>query len=422
MAENYYHTKMDIKISPEEKQARMRRRLFTWLVFVIAAIGGLALILFLLSDRIESSRLRFAKVERGDLRTAVTANGKVVPAYEEIIVSPVATRIREVYVNPGDSVEAGSPLLRLDLDNTETDYARQADETAMKRYDMEQASLTSSTTISNLEMQIEAKEMAVDRLYATYLNERRLDSIGSGTGERIREAELAYKTGQLELRQLRAQLANQKKIESAAASRRRLESDISLRNLALAQRTLDQARILAPLRGTVTWLNTTLGATVGAGEKVAVISDLSRFKVEAELAEGHGDKLTVGGPVTVQLGKNEQTGRILTTNAQTNSGMLSFTVALDSAAAPGLRPGMTARVGVIYDERPDVLRIPMGAYYEGPGEYELFVREGDEIRKRKLLLGDSDTHWVEVRSGIEEGEEVVVSDCSRYTSRSYRLK
>lgn len=73
----------------------------------------------------------------------------------------------------------------------------------MRNYDTRQTILASRTFLTNLEMKIKAKEMSVERLKTETDNERRLDSIGSGTGDRVREAELAYKTAVLELDQLR---------------------------------------------------------------------------------------------------------------------------------------------------------------------------------------------------------------------------
>jgi len=56
----------------------------------------------------------------------VAASGKVVPAYEEIINSPVESRIVAVYAQAGDSVKEGMPLLELDLQSAQTDYSKKA--------------------------------------------------------------------------------------------------------------------------------------------------------------------------------------------------------------------------------------------------------------------------------------------------------
>ena len=74
----------------------------------------------------------------------------------------------------------------------------------------------------------------------------------------------------------------------------------------------------------------------------------------------------------------------------------------------------------------DVMRIANASYYvgRGEGEYELFVRTADdELEKRKVQLGDSNFEYVEVVSGLEPGEQVVVSDMSNYKNKnSLKLK
>ena len=57
-----------------------------------------------------------------------SASGNVAPAFEEIINSPINSRIVEVYRRGGDSVEVGTPILKLDLQSTETEYKKLLDE------------------------------------------------------------------------------------------------------------------------------------------------------------------------------------------------------------------------------------------------------------------------------------------------------
>ena len=214
---------MDKEI-PKSEQRRLRiKRTGIWLAVAAAAGLLLWLAVALLAPSIKRSELLLSRAETGTVESTVSAAGHVVPAFEQILVSPVNTRIVELYCREGDSVEVGTPLLRLDLQSTEIQYQRLNDELAMKRYEIEQSALEGHTRITNLEMQIEAKEMAVDQLKAEVESERRLDSIGSGTGERVRQAVLAYRTGVLELEQLRKQLANERRIQENTSRSKQLE-------------------------------------------------------------------------------------------------------------------------------------------------------------------------------------------------------
>ena len=79
---------------------------------------------------------------------------------------------------------------------------------------------------------------------------------------------------------------------------------------------------------------------------------------------------------------------------------------------------MKTDVYVMNAVKDDVLRIANSSYYVGKGEYELFVVNGDQLLKRKVQLGDSNFEYVEVISGLQEGDEVVVSDMNAYKDKN----
>ena len=96
------------------------------------------------------------------LATTIPATGIVVPAIEEIINSPITTKIIEVYRRAGDSVDVGTPLLRLDLLTADSERKKLADECQMTSHEIEQAKISNKTYLSNLSMQIKVKEMSVN--------------------------------------------------------------------------------------------------------------------------------------------------------------------------------------------------------------------------------------------------------------------
>lgn len=409
---------MDREIPKEERRREsLKTRMKVLGVFVVIVLIVVAVIL-LLGEKVSEKELTICPAERGTIESSVLASGKIVPLYEQAIVSPVATKIMEVYCNEGDLVEAGQSLLKLDLQSTETEYQRMSDEVSMKRNEIEQAALNNATFITDLEMRIKAKEMAVSHLKAEVANERRLDSIGSGTGDRIREAQLAYETGLLELEQLKMQLVNEKKAHAASFRSKRLEGTISVRNLEAMQRTLDDARVKAPRPGTVTYLNKSLGTSISAGEKLAVVSDLSHFKINGEIPESNSGKLSIGSAVNVRINRNMVKGHISNISPQSQNGMVEFTVLLDDDADKILRSGLRTELNVVYDIHDGVIRIPNGSYFQGPGSYVMFVKtEPGKLERRTVTLGDSNFDFVEVKSGIQAGEEVVVSDMSSYKNK-----
>ena len=77
-----------------------------------------------------------------------------------------------------------------------------------------------------------------------------------------------------------------------------------------------------------------------------------------------------------------------------------------------------------YGYKSSVLRIPNGQYFKGPGEYNLFVKDGDNhLSQRKVRLGDSNRDYVEVLSGLNAGDSVAVSDMEQFNkSKTLKLK
>lgn len=413
---------MDREIPKEQLRSERRKRLIKWGGIAAGAVIVFIVIISMMRKSVNISEINIVGADTGTIETSVSAGGKVVPAFEEIINSPISTRILEVYSREGDSVAAGTPLLLLDLQSAETEINKLLDERRMKEYDLEQTRLNNHTHLSNLEMQIEIKEMDLNRKRVEVDNERRLDSLGSGTGEKVRQAELAYNTGRLELEQLRKQLDNERQVREASLKMKDLELAIFDKNFSEKKRTLEDARIRSPREATLTYLVNEIGRQVGQGEKVAVISDLSHFKVEGEIADAYGDKIGVGSKAIVKIGREKLEGTVSNLTPLSKNGVISFTVTLADDAHSRLRSGLKTDVYVMCDIKDEVVRIPNGSYFKGPAEYDMFVETSEgELERRKVRLGESNYEYVEVVSGLRPGDRVVISDMSSY-STSNKLK
>ena len=113
---------MDRQIPVKEQRTRKMRKILM-AVAIVAVVSGIAVWLGMqMMPSVNRKSLFFSEVDRGTIDVSVSATGRVVPAFEEVIISPISSQILEVYAHSGDHVEVGTPLLRLDLQSTETDY------------------------------------------------------------------------------------------------------------------------------------------------------------------------------------------------------------------------------------------------------------------------------------------------------------
>lgn len=385
----------------------------------VAAVICIAVLISFMRSSVNKKDLVFSEVDNGTIEVSVSASGKVVPAFEEIINSPINTRIVEVYRKGGDSVDVGTPILKLDLQSTETEYKKLLDEEQMKRYQLEQLKVNNNTYLSDLSMQVKISAMKLNRMEVELRNERYLDSLGSGTTDKVRQAELNFNTGKLELEQLRQQYANESKVKEADLKVKELEFNIFSKSLAEMKRTLDDAQIRSPRKAILTYINNQVGAQVAEGSQVAIISDLSHFKVEGEIADTYGDRVAAGGRAIVKIGNEKLEGTVSSVTPLSKNGVISFIVQLNEDNNKRLRSGLKTDVYVMNAVKEGVLRLANASYYVGRGEYELFVQDSkDEVVKRKVQLGDSNFEYVEVISGLKPGDKVVVSDMSSYKNKN----
>ncbi len=409
---------MDREISKEVRRKEQRKQIIKIGGGVGAAVAVIAVIISFLQTSLNRKDLTISTVDQGVIEVSVSASGKVIPAFEEIINSPINTRIVEIYKKGGDSVDVGTPILKLDLQSAETEYKKKLDEQQMKQLELEKLRVTGHSKLSEMEMNLKVSRMELDRKAVELRNERYLDSLGAGTTDKVRQVELDYNVSQLKLKEDEQKYINEQALAEADLKVKELELNIFRKSLAETKRTLDDAQVRSPRKAILTYVNNEIGAQVSEGTKIAIVSDLSHFKIEGEIADTYGDRIAAGSKAVVKIGSDKLEGTVSDVTPLSKNGVISFTVQLEEDNHRRLRSGLKTDVYVMNAVKDDVMRIANASYYVGKGEYDLFVVNGDQLLKRKVQLGDSNYEYVEVISGLQPDDQVVVSDMASYKDKN----
>lgn len=296
---------MDREISKEVRQKEQRKqfiKLGAGIGIAVVLIGG---VIGFMQTSLQRKDLVFSTVDKGVIEVSVSASGKVVPAFEEIINSPINSRIVEIYKKGGDSVDVGTPILKLDLLSAETDYKKQLDEEQMKRLQLDQLRIQNRNKLSEMEMQLKVSRMELNRKEVELRNERYLDSLGAGTTDKVRQVELDYNVSVLKLKEDEQKYENEKSLTDADYKVKELDLNIFRKSLAETKRTLEDAQIRSPRKAILTYVNNEVGAQVSQGSRVAIVSDLSHFKIEGEIADTYGDRIAAGSKAVVKIGNDK---------------------------------------------------------------------------------------------------------------------
>ena len=409
---------MDREISKEVQRKEQRKQF----IRIGTAVGGfivlIVVVISMLQTSLKRKDLNISTVDKGVIEVSVSASGKVIPAFEEIINSPINSRIVEVYKRGGDSVDVGTPILKLDLQSAETEYNKQLDEEQMKSLQLEQQRVTNHNKLSEMEMNLKVSRMELDRKAVELRNERYLDSLGAGTTDKVRQVELDYNVSILKLKEDEQKYKNEQALAEADLKVKELELNIFRKSLAETRRTLEDAQIRSPRKAILTYVNNEIGSQIGQGAKVAIVSDLSHFKIEGEIADTYGDRIAAGSKAVIKIGSEKLDGTVSDVTPLSKNGVISFTVQLEEDNHKRLRSGLKTDVYVMNAVKDDVLRNANSSYYVGKGKYERFVVNGNQLLKRKVQLGDSNFEYVEVVSGLQEGDQVIVSDMNAYKDKN----
>jgi HlyD family secretion protein len=161
------------------------------------------------------------------------------------------------------------------------------------------------------------------------------------------------------------------------------------------------------------------GMAVRQKQELFYLPDLSELEVHMALNESVVNRVRPGFRAKVRfeaLPEVEVEGEVVTINQMPASQAADgediryfiSRVKLDGSA-PGLTPGMTARVDILLARRPNVLAIPLEAVKLFRGKRICFVAHDESLQQRQVKIGEETTDLIEITDGLEEGEMVVLN-------------
>jgi len=183
-------------------------------------------------------------------------------------------------------------------------------------------------------------------------------------------------------------------------------------NAKVARARLAKTRIAAPFRGIVGARRVSVGSYLRAGDAITELAQIDRLRVNFAVPELYLGRLSVGAIARVRTsaypdleleGKVDVIDPILDRDSRT-----ARIIAVVENPDRRLRPGMSAEVTVILDDRPEALTIPSEAiFFQGPQAFVYVVGDESQISLAPLSLGTRDAGKVEVLSGLQEGQLIV---------------
>jgi HlyD family secretion protein len=187
-------------------------------------------------------------------------------------------------------------------------------------------------------------------------------------------------------------------------------------NVDAARATLNMAKIISPINGTVTQVVPLEGDQVAAGTAAFRVDDLSEVLVDVEVSEVDINNVSVGQPVTLTLdaipvktfhGQVEQVSQA----GAVTSGAVNFTVTVRVTDADAdVKPGMTAAVNIVVNQVKGQLLVPNRAVRLVEGDRVVYVLKDGRAQQVKITLGASSDAMSVLTSGdLVEGDLIILN-------------
>jgi HlyD family secretion protein len=405
---------MDRSIEIEVTATKKKRRLIIIIAVVLSLLLAIWLIRSLLKPSLYSSDIVLSKVKLGAVENTISATGEVLPEFEEIIASPIQASIQEVLLEPGRKVFKGQSILRLDKSATQSEYERLQFQMESKANEISKLRLTLEKSFYDIKSNNSIKELRISNLKDNVSAAQRLLKAGGGTREDVEKAALDLKVAQLEKQQLENEIRSKQQTMKIEIREAEIALAIQKSDLQALKRKLDRAEIVASREGVVTWVNKNIGASINEGEALVRIANLSSFKVAGSMSDNMLDQIYNSMPAVIRIGENQLKASIANISPAINNNIVSFDLRLDDKAAKTLRPNQKVDVFLITETRPKVMRVSNGPAFNGAGKQDVFVLRNGVAERRKIETGLSNFDYIEIKSGLKPGDQVITTDMSAY--------
>jgi HlyD family secretion protein len=406
---------MDKPISKSTRTRSRLRKALRW-VLILGAVAALFLVLRnLLKTRVEAKDFQIAAIERGAIENTITASGLVVPAFEQQVISPISTSVKEVLLRSGDKVEKGDAMMLLDDEFIRLEYESLEDQYELKNNKITRLKYEYDKNIKDLDYENKIKNLQLSSLESQLADAQRLQEIGSATQEEVDQATLNVEIARLEKKKLENELAFSEQVLAGDKRNLELEARMEQKKLTELKRKLRETKVTAPRAGVITWISEDLGKTVSEGELLVRLADLGRYRVEASVSDRYAQYVKVGQPVRVRINRDDLTGFVAATLPAVENNTVSFIVELEQPDHKPLRPNMRVEVFLISDRREQALRLRNGPVFTGAARQNLFVVRGEEAIKTTARVGLIGIDYVELlETDLREGDRVIISDMERF--------
>ena len=398
----------------------LRRLPKAWWLAGAGALALLALAVWVISgwtagtSSFDASRIRIAQVARGDLVRDLSAEGRVITANSPTLYA-IAGGTVALKVVAGDVVKEGQELAVIDSPELRSKLVQEESTLASLQGEANRAVLDAQLTRSDAQKLLDQAQIDHTAAQRDVERYQRAFEGGAVSKNEYDRALDGLKKADLGLAAARKDFSLQGEGAGIDARNKRLLAERQQSVVNELRRQVEALTLRAPFDGQVGQVQIAQGTNVAINAPILSVIDLSVFEVEIRVPESFARDLAIGVPAQITSGGNRYAAQVSAVSPEVVNGEVTARLRFDDGQQPpGLPQNQRLSARIVLDTREDVLMVERGPFLEQDGGRFAWVVEGSSAVRRPIQAGASSLNAVEIVSGLQEGERIVVSGTDQF--------
>jgi HlyD family secretion protein len=404
---------MDIQRPDQTKKKQIRRAIIGTAILAVVLLVTLGLNrLEPAAPTVERETVWVDTVQRGPMLRQVRGPGTLVPEDVRWISTSVEGRVESIPALPGVTVAATTVLLEMTNQDLQQNAAEAEAQLKASQADYEDLKAQLDSQLLNQEAAADEVESRFQQAKLQAEADEKLNKDGlipeiTMKLSRLRAEQLGRQTKVEQERIKKARSSNQAQL---AAQRARVDQMHALHNM--RRRQVDSLRVRAGIDGVLQELPVQVGQRVTPGTNLARVARPEKLKAELRIAETQAKDVLVGQRASIDTRNGLVEGRVIRVAPSVQDGTVIVDVALTGPLPKGARPDLSIDGTIEIEKLDDVLYVGRPAYGQSNSKVELFklVKDDKEAVRVPVELGRSSVNTIEIVSGLNVGDKVILSD------------
>ncbi|NQZ21187.1 MAG: efflux RND transporter periplasmic adaptor subunit [Colwellia sp.] len=365
---------------------------------------------------VKQNELVTAKVEQGRFQVNIRATGVLKPVNIRWVAAQVSGRVEQAFVKAGALVSKGQLLIQLSNPELHSELEK-------SRWEYEAKKAENHAAFVALESQfLDLENSVVEASYSYQSSKLKLDAETQLIAQKnATVSALDYQRSQLTVKQkMQYWLSQQQKVKKMSANLIATKTAQQARlglvenNYQRMKAQVSSLSVKATMSGVIQKVSLVLGEQVQVGGSVVLIADQGSLFAELQVQEIKVADISLGQSVVVDTRSNTIFGEVIRIDPAVNAGMVQIDVKLNSELPNEARPDLTVDGLIEVSNIADALYVKRPVFAPRYSDAGLYKITGDYqfAQKQMVKLGQSSVNQIQIISGLQVGDEIIISDTS----------